>query len=80
MNAASSLGQVFRAAALTFLNQPAVVADAHARLEANVGSIFPKRKSPLHKIVCGGGSASESAKADAPATWCGSGAGRPAAI
>jgi len=32
---ASSLG--FRPAALTFLNQPAVVADVFRRLDANVG-------------------------------------------
>ena len=52
---ASSLG--FRAAASTFLNQPAVgSADGRAGLAANVGRGLSKRKRRLHKFVCGGAS------------------------
>src|SRR5712671_5372479 len=49
---ASSLG--FRAAVLTFLNQPAGLSPALHRLGPNVGSGFAKRKRRLHKFVCGG--------------------------
>jgi hypothetical protein len=59
MNVASSLGQV--SAGRADIPQPADGRRRRSRrLEANVGSVFRKRKSPLHKIVCSGGSAGKS--------------------